>query len=268
MSRHDVVIIKDTHRGLLYEDGVFRDVLPAGRYHVPRATASAWHSFFGARRPKVDLVLVDVRGRDRTVVVQDFLTADGATISATFAIQYRVVDPKAAIHQVKNFEERAYAEAQAAARRTLRGMSLEEVMGGRDEIGEELFRQVRESASAYGVEVSGLDFKDLIVPEDLRKLMNRAVLAKRLRQAQAAGSFPSDDLDDEFAYSHAGEPRGGDDEDGELIDARLAFRRDREGPATADLRLDGLTIRRPDGHGPGHRNHSQGVDPTLRRYRP
>ena len=108
------------------------------------------------------MVLVDVRGRDRTVAVQDLLTADGATISASFALQYRVVDPRAALHQVKNFEERLFAETQAAARRALRGMSLEEIMGGRDEIGEELLRQVGESAAAYGLEVSGLDFKDLV----------------------------------------------------------------------------------------------------------
>ena len=71
-----------------------------------------------------------------------------------------------------------------AARRVLRGMSLEEIMGSRDEIGEELLRQVRESAAAYGLEVTGLDFKDLIIPDELREALNRAVLARRLRQAE------------------------------------------------------------------------------------
>jgi hypothetical protein len=128
MARHDTLIIKDTHRGLLYEDGVFRNLLPAGRYQIPRE-ASRLAAFFGARSPRVEVVLVDIRDRDRTVVVQDLLTADGATISATFAVQYRVVDPVAAIHRVKNFEERLSAEAQTAARRVLRGLSVDEILG-------------------------------------------------------------------------------------------------------------------------------------------
>ena len=37
MSRHRTLIVKETHRGLLYEDGVLREVLPAGRYQIPLA---------------------------------------------------------------------------------------------------------------------------------------------------------------------------------------------------------------------------------------
>lgn len=185
MPRHDTLIIKDTHRGLLYEDGAFRDVLPAGRHQIPRPS-SPLASFFGARRPRVEVVLVDVRGRERTVVLPELLTVDGVTISASFVVQYRVADPKAAVHLVKNFEERLYAEAQTAARRVLRGLSVEEILGGRDEVGEEMHLQLREAAETFGVDVTSLDFKDLGVPEDLRKVMTRAVLARRARQAQFA----------------------------------------------------------------------------------
>ena len=260
MSRHDVVIIKDTHRGLLYEDGIFQDVLPAGRYHIPRP-ASSLASFFGSKGPHADVVLVDIRGRDRTVVVQDFLTADGATISATFSIQYRVVDPRAALHEVKSFEERASSETQAAARRALRGMSLEEIMGSRDEIGEELLRQVAGSATVYGLEVSGLDFKDLVIPPEFRASMNLAVLAKRLRQGQAAGPFPMTDDCDDAGLPFAAGNEAGVDEDPDLIHARAAFARDRA--------PDHLTIRRPESQAPAARTLPvTGFDPALRRYRP
>ena len=182
MARHDTLIIKDTHRGLLYEDGVFRDLLPAGRYHIPREP-SRLAAFFGVKGPRVEVVLVDVRSRDRTVVIQELLTADGATISATFSIQYRVTDPVAAIHRVKNFEERLQAEAQTAARRVLRGLSVEEILGGRDEVGEEMLLQVRDALGTAGLDVTGLDFKDLGVPDELRKVMNQAVIARKLRLA-------------------------------------------------------------------------------------
>lgn len=215
MARHDTLIIKDTHRGLLYEDGLFREVLPAGRFQIPRSP-SMLARFFGAKAPKVEVVLVDMRGRDRTIVVKDLLTADGATISSSFVVQFRVVDPVAATHEVKNFEDRLYAEAQTAARRILRGMSVEEVLIARDEIGEELLRQIRETAPSYGLEVSGVDFKDLIVPEKLKDIMNQAILARRLRQAQP---IAADSDRDDFVEAY----EAADDEDQDLVFTNRRF---------------------------------------------
>ena len=265
MNRHDTLIIKDTHRGLLYEDGVFQNVLPAGRYQIPRAP-SGIAAYFRSKAPKIEVVLVDVRGRDRTVVVQELLTADGATISTSFVVQFRVVDPLAALHQVKNFEERLYAEAQTAARRVLRGLSVEEVLGSRDEIGEEMLRLLQETAGSYGLEVTGLDFKDLIIPEELRKVMNRAVLAKRLRQAQQAEglSIVGDD-DDLFLPSHEDQDL---EDDSELIIARADFARAREADRDPEPRLDGLSIRP---HAQEHRGggfQAGGFDVAMRRCNP
>ena len=264
MSRHDTLIIKDTHRGLLYEDGVFRDVLPAGRYKIPRVPAGL-SAFFGSKRPNVEVVLVDIRGRDRTVVVQELLTADGATISTSFVVQFRVVDPLKALHQVKSFEERLYAEAQTAARRVLRGLCIEEVLGSRDEVGEEMLRLLQETAGSYGLEVSGLDFKDLIVPEELRKIMNRAVLAKRLRQVQQAeGLSIAGDVDDLPIPSMDDQDV---EDDSDLIIARANFDRAREADRDPEPRPDGFSIRPHSQEQGGNGFHANGLDVAMRRCR-
>lgn len=260
MPRHDTLIIKDTHRGLLYEDGIFRDLLPAGRYQIPRPP-SPLAAFFGSRGPRVEVILVDVRGRDRTVVVQDLLAADGATISATFQVQYRVADPLAAIHRVKNFEERLYAEAQTAARRVLRGLSVEEILGSRDEIGEEMLLQVREAVEPSGLEVTEIDFKDLVVPDDLRKIMNRAVIARRLRQAQLAGSLAAEDDEPTSPEEPAFEDDPG------LVIARASFARGNEAPREPEDRSEGLTFRPPAREARGETFNASGFDGSLLRYR-
>jgi SPFH domain / Band 7 family len=253
MPRHDTLIIKDTHRGLLYEDGLFRDLLPAGRYQIPQAP-SALAAFFGSKSPRVEVVLVDVRSRDRTVSIQDLLTADGATISASFVVQYRVADPVAAIHRLKNFEERLYSAAQTSARRVLRGLSVDEILGSRDEIGEEMVIQVREAVEPEGLEITSLDFKDLIVPENLRKIMNRAVIAKRLRQAQLADGLVIDD--DELTLHD--DPASEDEAD--LIIAKTAFARTDEEP-------EGLAFRQPSRESRGEGLHANGFDSVLLRRR-
>lgn len=54
--------VTETPRGLLYQDGVLRQVLGAGRYKLP----AKWGLPF-LRRPRTEIVLVDVRERDLTI---------------------------------------------------------------------------------------------------------------------------------------------------------------------------------------------------------
>src|SRR5215470_1674963 len=102
--------VKDTHRGLWYEDGKLVRILEAGRYVIPRHVNLG---FF--RRPKVEVVLVDVRERDLTIKGQEILTADKVAIRVSIIVQFRVRDPSAALHRVASYEDRLYSDVQLAA---------------------------------------------------------------------------------------------------------------------------------------------------------
>src|SRR5512137_1330470 len=77
-------IIKDTHRGLWYEDGKLAKVLEAGRYEIP--AQKRWLK----RLPVVECVLVDIRERDLTIKGQEILTADKVAIRVSILVQFRV----------------------------------------------------------------------------------------------------------------------------------------------------------------------------------
>src|SRR5687767_11583977 len=100
------IFIKDTHRGLQYEDGVLTQILTAGRYEIPESVPdSALRRLFGRKRtPTVEVVLVDMRARDLTIKGQEILTADKVAIRVSILVQFAVVDPKAALHAVANYE--------------------------------------------------------------------------------------------------------------------------------------------------------------------
>jgi regulator of protease activity HflC (stomatin/prohibitin superfamily) len=178
MARREV-IIKDTHRGLWYEDGVLKQVLAAGRYVVPRPLNLG---FF--RLPVVQVVLVDVRERDLTIKGQEILTADKVAIRVSIIVQFRVVDPRAAIHEVENYEERLYSDVQLAARRSLASMALEEILTNRNRLSDDILRDVDKAAGGYGVTIARADVKDLIFPGNLQEIMNRVLAAERMSQAQ------------------------------------------------------------------------------------
>jgi regulator of protease activity HflC (stomatin/prohibitin superfamily) len=174
------LIIKDTHRGLYYEDGVLVRVLTAGRYKLP---LSKRRSPF-ARRPKTEVVLVDVRRRDLTLKNQEILTSDKVAIRVSILVQFAVTDPTAAIHTVANYEDRLYSDVQLAARRALAAMTLEDILTNRTRLSEEILRDVQGAARGYGVAIDRADVKDLVFPGNLQEIMNRVLAAERMSQAQ------------------------------------------------------------------------------------
>jgi regulator of protease activity HflC (stomatin/prohibitin superfamily) len=177
------VIIKDTHRGLYYEDGVLTQILGAGRYKLPLSRKGLrWLLFW--RWPKYEVTLVDMRARDLTIKGQEILTADKVAIRVSILVQFAVVDARAAIHAVANYEDRLYSDVQLAARRSLAAMTLEEILTNRHRLSEEILRDVKEAAARYGVLIARADVKDLVFPGNLQEIMNRVLAAERTSQAQ------------------------------------------------------------------------------------
>ncbi len=180
------IFIKDSHRGLWYEDGVLTKTLGAGRYELPKqALFPKLRRLLGLKRkPKVEVVLVDVRARDLTIKGQEILTADKVAIRVSVLVQFAVVDPKAALHAVANYEDRLYSDVQLAARRSLASMTLEDILTNRTRLSEDILREVKEAATGYGVAIARADVKDLVFPGNLQEIMNRVLAAERMSQAQ------------------------------------------------------------------------------------
>ncbi|MGH6690534.1 MAG: slipin family protein, partial [Gammaproteobacteria bacterium] len=173
------VIVRPTHRGLWYEDGVLTRALEPGRYVRPRyVNLGFW------RRKRVEVMLVDVRERELTIKGQEILTGDKVAIRVSIVVQFRVTDPARAIHSVESFEERLYSDVQLAARRSLATMTLEEILTNRNRLSDDILRDVKEAAIGYGVTILRADVKDLVFPGNLQEIMNRVLAAERMSQAQ------------------------------------------------------------------------------------
>ena len=168
------ITIKDTHRGALYEDGVFKDILGPGRHDLRSGY------FSHVRR---EVALVDIRNRSLTIKGQEILTADKVAVHVTILVNFRVVDVKAALHNVESYAERIYEDVQLSARRFLAVKTLDEILKDRNEVSAAVRADVREIAAAYGVEISRADVKDLVFPGNLRDIMNRVLETERRSEA-------------------------------------------------------------------------------------
>jgi regulator of protease activity HflC (stomatin/prohibitin superfamily) len=178
MSKNREVIVRSGFRGLRYVDGRFDQVLEPGRYELPVSR------FPGRRVPVVDVVPVDLRERELNIKGQEILTADKVAVRVNIITHFRVVDPVAAVERVADYVDRVYSDVQLAARRSLASMTLEAILTNRNQLSEDILRDVEGVSAGYGVEIIRADVKDLVFPGNLQDVMNRVLTAQRLAEAQ------------------------------------------------------------------------------------
>ncbi|MEV0902030.1 slipin family protein [Actinoplanes sp. NPDC049802] len=172
------VIIRSGFQGLRYVDGRFDQVLDPGRYELPV------RRFPSRRVPKVEILTVDLREREINIKGQEILTADKVAVRVNIITHFRVVDPVAAMERVADYGDRVYSDVQLAARRSLASMTLEGILTNRNQLSEDILRDVEGVSAGYGVEIIRADVKDLIFPGNLQDVMNRVLTAQRLAEAQ------------------------------------------------------------------------------------
>jgi regulator of protease activity HflC (stomatin/prohibitin superfamily) len=166
------ITVKQGFTGLLFEEGVLTRSLEPGRHTVGR--------FFG-EAPTVQLV--DLRERSSTIKNQEILTGDKVSVRLSLLVSFRVTDPKAAVLNVANYEDRLYEDVQLSARRFLATRSLDQILKDRNELSEAIQSDISGPAKQFGVTVLRADVKDIIFPGQLRELMNRVIETERQAEA-------------------------------------------------------------------------------------
>lgn len=165
------IIVYDYERGLLYREGKLEGVLEPGRYT------------FWLHEP-VDVAKVSLREMSHVVAGQGILTADRIEVRISLVAKYRVTDPLRAVNSVENYAEQLHQELQLALRDVIAGRTLDEVLDGRAEIATELYQRSAEAAKRYGVELSRVGIRDVILPGEVRQVMMQEVEADRAGRAE------------------------------------------------------------------------------------
>jgi regulator of protease activity HflC (stomatin/prohibitin superfamily) len=164
------ITIYQYERGLLYRDGKLERVLEPGRYQF-------W------ARERVEIAKVSLREVSHVVAGQAILTADRVEVRITLVAQYRVIDPALALHAVENYTEQLHQELQLALRDVVADRSIDQLLADRSEVGSELVRRSAEPARRYGVELTRVGFRDVILPKEVQRVLMLEVEADRTGRA-------------------------------------------------------------------------------------
>src|SRR5579884_1114146 len=164
-------MVEEGKRGLLYLDGRLVRELPAGTYGFWSVVVN----------PRVEVV--ETRLQTLEVPGQEILTRDKVTVRVNVCAVYEVADALRARSLVKDAGEHLYRTLQIAVRQTLGKRTLEEVLAEKADIDETVSAQVRRQMEAFGVRVGDIALKDIILPGDIREILNQVVTAEKQAQA-------------------------------------------------------------------------------------
>lgn len=167
-----VTTVVDAHEaGLLFVDGVLTERLAPGR-----------HAFWSVGRT-VRVAKMDLRPQPLEVTAQEILTRDRVGIRVTLTAFARIVDPEKAALAAGDVNATLYRLVQFAIREAVAARTLDEILAARDTIDREVRDYVTGRAAALGAEVGEIGVKDVILPGDVRELLNKVVEAERIAKA-------------------------------------------------------------------------------------
>ena len=162
------VTVRENERGLLYEKGRFVRTLEPGR-----------HTLWQRPNARFDVTTVDVRSVQAALAAQELMTRDKVTLRLSLTVEYAVVDVAQATHAVQSARDSVYLLVQLASRDFVARVTLDELLGGREAMTDFLLNEVAPKASAFGVRVDRVGVKDVVLPGEMKTLLNRVIEAEK-----------------------------------------------------------------------------------------
>ena len=167
----DVCTVQRDHVGVLFIDGRYVDTLAPGEY-------AFWKGPAEAKLVEVDLreTMVDVGG-------QEIMTADKVTLRLNAVVTYKIIDARKAISQTDDVRQALYRDTQLVLRGVVGARELDLFLADKDAVAKEIEDNVRRRAGELGLEIASVGIRDVILPGEMKDLMNKVTEAKKAAEA-------------------------------------------------------------------------------------
>lgn len=139
------------------------------------------------RIPFVDNVLVvDIREKVREFKAERMLTKDNIPVTIDAILRYRIIESRSkdALLNVENFNEMIQQVSQTTLRNNIGSSLFQDVLSKREEINENIKSIISKEASGWGMEVTGVEIRQVIIPQELESAMSMQAQAEREKSAR------------------------------------------------------------------------------------
>jgi regulator of protease activity HflC (stomatin/prohibitin superfamily) len=156
---------------LLYRDGVLIDRLGEGLHVFWKGTG------------KIRWKAVDRREQVADVAGQEIMTSDKVSLRVNLIVTYVVADVLRAVQASADYTQALYREAQLVLRAAVGGKTLDQLLADKESVGGEVRTALVPRAEQLGVTVKSVGLRDIILPGDMRVLLNQVVAAQKEAEA-------------------------------------------------------------------------------------
>lgn len=167
----EVLHVEPGHAGLWFRDGAYQATLGPGTY-------AFWKGVGTLRLYDVDMkeLTIDISG-------QEIMTADKVTLRLNALVSYRITDPLRSVTVADDAAQVLYRAAQLALREAVGAKDLDTLLVTKDALGSELAARIQPRAAELGITVVTAGIRDVILPGDMKDLMNKVTEAKKAAEA-------------------------------------------------------------------------------------
>lgn len=158
-------------RAILIVDDTFVKILEHGTY------------YFWKNEQTIKILKADMRQLQLEIAGQELLTKDKATVRINFYAQYKVTDVKTALMHNKDYEKQLYITLQLALRAFVGAYTLDELLEQKETIAQAVLEDVKTQTKVLGVNVLHAGMRDVILPGDMKDIMNQVLIAHKKAQA-------------------------------------------------------------------------------------
>ena len=163
--------VANYEKGLLFYNGIFQKILEPGKYYF-------WKGPVGTNVQKVDMrkLQIDISG-------QEIMTEDKISLRLNFVCHYRITEPVKATLTVKSYEEQIYILLQLILREYIGTLKLDDLLSKKEEIGNFVLSKLKDKNNDFGIEFIFAGLKDIILPGEMKNILNQVVEAEKKAQA-------------------------------------------------------------------------------------
>ncbi|HEY0254418.1 MAG TPA: slipin family protein [Kofleriaceae bacterium] len=160
--------VRQFEKGLKYVQGKFEGMLEPGR-----------HVYWNHPNARVSVNVIDTRIQQLKIEGQELMTRDKVTLRLTLTAEYAAADTPTTVHAVADVKEALYLAVQLAAREYVAGVTLDELLEGRDAMTRYLESQAQPRAEMIGLRLHRVGIKDVILPGEMKTLLNKVIEAEK-----------------------------------------------------------------------------------------
>jgi regulator of protease activity HflC (stomatin/prohibitin superfamily) len=166
-----VQIVESYQKGLLFVDGKFEKEMESGVY------------FFWKGLTPITILKADLRQQLMEVSGQEILTKDKASVRLNVQTVYKITDVRQALIENKDAEKQLYTLVQLALREEVGKMTIDELLAAKESLSEKMLEIIVEKAKNLGITVLDCGIRDIILPGEIREIMNQVLVAQKKAEA-------------------------------------------------------------------------------------